>query len=452
MPNPFPIGTGYANNPAIGAPKPTPGFPANDPRKFPGQKGTFTVPKTNIPKWIATLAARRAIPRLNPWLQAGMTVYDIYQYLNNVAADPGGAIDGHGVWNHYCSAATQGGPPARWVGGSNGSPVCGTGTADVFTGGNAMGTGVPPAGANICVIYYISPFNPAFMRQHSIWNRYLPFVNPAPAPSLTPATPFAPGISITDPHPWPKPGDVPNIAPNIVPEVVPPNAPGVFPAPTPGQSPKPYGFPGVEPSYQPKTSPWPRPGVSPFPSPYSPSPGVVITPVPAKGEGPTIVIEAPPSPGSGPKPGQLPVPSGPKQPPWGPPHKSEPPKKKEKDNKFKGGKAGQIAGAIYGAATEGVDMIDAAWNALPANGGWQTKVKGQATTPAQKLADIANALGSNNGYKFDKAGFMQDFAINAAKAQAQDYAIGKASNTKGINKALGNAGYTGAGVGFGPAL
>ena len=88
------------------------------------------------------------------------------------------------------------------------------------------------------------------------------------------------------------------------------------------------------------------------------------------------------------------------------------------------------------------------WDALPANGGWNTKNKGQKTTPGQKAKDIYNSVGKPG---FNVAGWLADSAKNAAVAQAKDAAIGKASNTKGANKALGNLA-PGMGIGFGPAL
>ena len=192
------------------------------------------------------------------------------------------------------------------------------------------------------------------------------------------------------------------------------------------------------------------------PRPFSPSPGVVVTPAP-NGH-PTIVITptagvkpgakpgSKPGPRPGSKPGGGPVSAGPK-------HKNEPPKKKETEKKFGGSKAVVVAGTIFGAATEGLDLLDAAWDALPQNGGWNTKIKGTKTSPAQKAKDIANAFDDPD---FDGAGFLIDFAKNAAKNEAKDIAIGKGLGTKDVNKALGKAGMpTGPGnfgVGFGGGL
>jgi hypothetical protein len=136
-------------------------------------------------------------------------------------------------------------------------------------------------------------------------------------------------------------------------------------------------------------------------------------------------------------------------------HKFAPPKRGEKEIKPGGGAAFKAAGHIFGAATEGLDLLDAAWKALSKNGGWQTKVDGKPTTPAQKAKDIYNSVSKP---KFNTAGFFADFAKNAAINQLQDAAIGKvgSASKKGAKKAAAAGvaphGSTPFGYGFGPAI
>ena len=388
---------------------------------------------------------------LIPYVGPALWAWELYGLMKIIVA--GAAVD-----SRYWDVITcTGGPSTRW------ENFFRTSCATLLSAG-------PPAPGNAG-----SPPDPfpgtgwsTLKLNPNVANRYMSVLRaqrkagaPSPTPIQAPDTyKFRdPGL-LPDPFPAPRPRPSmpqpqpgPGPWPNINPEIVPPAVPGAFPAPLPVNFPRPVWQPAPEPGSEPGAKPKPKP------QPFSPSPGVVITPEPAPGHGPTIVIRPVaqptagprPRPSSGSKPGQ-----GKGKPgslPKGPSHKGKKPGKGKKENKFKGKGAMNAAGKIYGAATEGVDLIDAAWQAAQSNGGTYTKVKGQATTPWQKVNDIYDSF-SKPG--FNKAGFLADFAKNAAIAQGIDAAIGKASNTKGANTALGKAGMpTGPGnlgIGFGPAL
>lgn len=259
-----------------------------------------------------------------------------------------------------------------------------------------------------------------------------------------------PGIS---PNPFPRPGSPQpgtSPVPNYDPFTVPPNAPGPLPAAPPYVAPKPLPLPGSDPAHGPRYWPGSRPRPSPRPRPFSPSPGVEVIPEPGPGQGPTVIVSpvGDPLPGAQPGPGPAPRPNP--RPDWK--HQDKPPPKGEPERKI-GGKAGAAAaaaGAIMGAATEGQDLLDAAWGALRGNGGWQTKKPGEKTSPYQKAVDVGNALSDPD---FNVGGWAVDFAQGAAANEIEDAVIG------GVGRGLGAASKKGKphgdlpfGYGLGPAL
>ena len=148
-----------------------------------------------------------------------------------------------------------------------------------------------------------------------------------------------------------------------------------------------------------------------------------------RNRGGTIVIEPTGGPGTRPgpgrrgrpgrRPGRRPRPTG-----RGPTHKHKDPWKKARDEKGKdrGGKFFKALKKAAAAATEAMDTADDLWRALPAR--CKTRIKGQRTTPDQKMVDIWKCKGLNSGY-------YRRAAENFARSQAEDWAWGTAGrNTR----------------------
>lgn len=258
-------------------------------------------------------------------------------------------------------------------------------------------------------LYVRNATGPHFYREPGVW----------PAPDIMP-----------DPFPefGPQPGTSP--VPNIMPEVMPVLTP-ISPSPLPFHAPRPMELPGAEPSYQPRKWPPPRPRPRPRPE-TSPQPGVVVVPNPNPDLPPDVSITPQPGPVAGPRARTRPLfkgkanpyRAGAKSPPK---HSNKPPKKHHRETKTKGNGATQFAKGVANAVTEGLDANDALWKALPAGGGWQTKVPGKATTPQQKAKDIWNAIGDPD---FDVPAWMAQSTVELAKAQAVDVAFGALGKTQ----------------------
>lgn len=451
---PFPSGTGYGlkigvtPHPDGGVEIQLPGieqkpkpdkFPANDPR---------------IPPWAAkaTIKLVMRAARINPWAQGLLTAYDIWLQFNP-AADAYLFVPPN--WATCTYAFSRCGSSVGTMGALLQADLSTTGACvnqcNQFGPLGSTYPHTPPSNTQRIVLYQNFTTPGGTNRANSVAS-YVKNSGTA-MPTVVPASPAffsVPRLGIA-PDPF-APG--PGIAPNILPEIVQPDAfPGAFPSPLPKNWPKGDPLPGIEPGYQPQVSP--KPGAQPKPQPWSPSPGVVVIPKPSPspGVGPGIVINPGPSAGPRPRPGANP---GVGRPiggiktliGTGAGHKNSPPRPGDKDGKLKGKGAAAVAGSIYGAATEGVDLVDAMWDALPKNGGVYTKKAGEKTSPQQKAKDIYNSVGKPG---FNMAGWIADSAKNAAVAQAKDVAIGKASNTKGANQAAGSL-TPGLGFGFGPAL
>lgn len=188
------------------------------------------------------------------------------------------------------------------------------------------------------------------------------------------------------PRPWSPPA--PWFQP-LVPWLLPILQPWFPPAPVPyrlvPQLPDvdPFGDPARGPGPAPAPVPVPRPGDRPGPDPWAPlDPGVRPLPTPDVPLVPDIVL----SPRTGPsvRPNS---------------HRNRPPRRREKERKMRTSVpvARRIA-AVLGEATEIADFVDCLWQALPRDvaisgrGAYtrdaKTRVKGQRTTPQQKLADL----------------------------------------------------------------
>lgn len=244
--------------------------------------------------------------------------------------------------------------------------------------------------------------------------------------------------------PWTQPGNfrTPKFVPNAplevpqwadpfskpvgAPEIAPPR-----PAPyrvQPNRQPNPWRDPWEQPHRRswPEIRPGTRPGTNPRVKPRpatSPRPGVVETPNENPDLPPTVSVN-PSAPGYGVA--ASPAPGAAGRPPRGePPHRSRRPEKdKEKDRKFvanapKKGGLGAIAG-IAGAVTEGVDAVDAIWDAMPP---WsKTMVKGKKTSPQQKAKDIWDNFGAAD---------IPKALENILKEQAKDALYGRAGRAAG---------------------
>ena len=414
----------------------------------PAQNPNWAAPVLRGGARVAPRAFGKLLLHLIPYVGPALYAWELYELMTLFT--PGASVDPR----YWDVINCTGGPATRW------ENFFRTSCATLLPAGPpAPGTAGAPPDPYTGTGWSTLKLNP------NVANRYMSVQRaqrkvgaPSPTPIQAPDIITFRDPSIAEnpfpqplPNGWnsgaqPQPGTSPWV--NIDPSVAPVNGPAIIPVPLPVNAPLVFPQPGIDPAFQPSVEP--APSVSPKPQPYSPSPGVVITPQPSPypGVGPDIVIEPVPGPGVSPYPRAVTIHPGtyPFVPP--PAHQNTKDKPGENTKKLKGKGAAAIAGTIFGAATEGIDLIDAAWNALPKNGGWQTKNKGVKTSPQQKVKDIYDAFGKPG---FNVPGFAIDFAKNAAIAQAQDAAIGKASNTKGANKAVGNLA-PGFGYGAGPAL
>ena len=433
--------------------------PANDPH---GPNQQSKVPKTAPPLWARGAALKLLRGRGNPWsLGAQFLIEETWDWWNQPIIQPERWSPREGGWQYVCqySGCFTGHKPLIGIFWSQYPNVPNTPACLQQCNINA---GIPkpydtPLPTNaIRIGEYAGMFGNRVTSVHSWFRSY------SPGDFVQPWRPIRarPGLL---PHPFPEPGAPwraqpgTSPVPNVFPEAVPPGAPLPLPSPRPfGPNPKPQ--PGIDPAYQPQT--WPgRARPSPAARPWRPSPGVVVVPPPAPGEGPAIIIQpgpvAGPKPGPGAKPSPKPGPRpgrglGGSSPSKIGRHRGGQPKKGDKEKKFKGSGAAKAAQKLFGAATEGIDMLDAAWAALSPNGGWQTKIPGQKTLPQQKAKDIYNAFSDPN---FDKGGWLIDFGKNAAVAQATDAAIGAAAGplkkASAKDKPHGGLPF---GYGFGPAI
>lgn len=324
----------------------------------------------------------------------------------------------------------------------DGGQGCNVSTCRVRNTSNTPGTALPEVTPATVVVMYgpHSAFTnppPYAMQYEKVWVR-----NGAPAPTIHPERP-----------PFIIPG-TPGVAPNVFPEAVPPGQPGEFPTPRPYPTPMPSPLPGADPSTQPEVTP--APVTVPNPRPITPSPGVVVHPPTGPGEGPTIVVVAPPgTPSGGPgNPGPQPVPGGgpaPSPAPGtgsNPGHSSDPAPPGTVEQKFRGPLALQLARHAMNAATEGQDLIEALWLALYGVA-WMTKVKGKKTTLAQMLADIQRAVerGQLN------AQFVLAAIQNLAANELVDYAGGRVGRRIArLSRASRPHGQLPVGLQLGPAL
>lgn len=352
--------------------------------------------------------------------------------LSNLLQFPWGAHRIAG-WTRVCSTAMNCGSPwvAAW---SNAGTLvctvsCGAPSTTVPFSSCQTNPYTVPVGASIRRGFYHTPVIPpnVYWRTKEIWRREANSpANPVwsrlrPNPDRRFQPDFSPNAD-----PWAT-GEAwmpdPMILPNIVPEVMPVAEPMPFPATRPWVLGRPQPLPGVEPAHQPVQTPQPGPAPA---TPFLPQPGVVVVPAPY----PRAAINV----------------GGLNAPP--PVHVNRP--RKGNEGKVKGSGAAAAAAAIFGGITEGLDVVDALWEALPAGGGWVTKVKGHETSLYQKGQDIYHATKAKD---FKWAPFVAAAAKNLAVNQATDHAIGKVG--RGVAGASHKAkphGDLPYGFGFGPAL
>ena len=273
-----------------------------------------------------------------------------------------------------------------------------------------------------------------YIRVREVWTRnpgsdttpgLLKYTNLRNDPGILPNAFPDPAVQ---PYPGAQPGTSP--LPNIIPEGVPVWAPWPLPAPLPYATPRTFEVPGIEPTTQPRK--WPSPAPRPTPGALpNPAPGVVVAPNPNPNLPPNVSYQPfagprargryRPRAGTSHRAGIRAL-SGP------PSHKHQPPRDKKSERKFAGNGAVKFGKAFANAVTESLDVVDAAWNALPAGGGWQTKVPGTYTTPQQKFVDVAKAWHDD---KFNAAAFLGAFAKNLAVNQAVDAGAGAVGSTVG---------------------
>lgn len=220
-----------------------------------------------------------------------------------------------------------------------------------------------------------------------------PMPNPKPfpfrdlpyAPDPNAWIPGAPGVVTPpaidpDPFVWVDPVPNPNPQPNPAPNPVPPLP---FPFPVPGDTPNPA----------------PNPGTPPY---MVPAPGVSVT-IGAAGA-------------SRPSPRTL--------------HRRMPRRSNEKERKHRvGGVFGMIWNA-FGQITEGLDLLDIAYDAMPCSVKAKAGMFGRRITPADKAAFVAKHFKEMN---------MNEFARGYAKNQFEDWFYGLTS----VEKAYYQSAYRG---------
>ena len=218
-----------------------------------------------------------------------------------------------------------------------------------FGGGTAIGTGT--TGAATLINVYRGP-RPGTNQM----NAYQQFYRPGG------------GASVAGPN-W-RPLNIPSVVPlenpMANPDAIPirqPMAPVVpLPMTHPGVFPKPGQMPGVQPGPKPGAFPGTKPGIMPLPIPKPGGLPIVVGPVIGPGAQPWVPpkIVVSPKPGVSSKPPTIykPPPSGP----------SQPPKKGWKEKKLNVKSIGGAATAIWvagNAFTEGVDLMESIYDAIP---------------------------------------------------------------------------------------
>ena len=257
---------------------------------------------------------------------------------------------------------------------------------------------------------WIMSANPAlaFHSTKQVWVRNAN--NPTTTPIYTNLRPD-PGI-LPNPFPepsrygQPQPGTSPLV--NVLPELQPVQG-LVHPAPLPFSAPRPSALPGVEPTVQPRV--WPPAAVRPV-APPAPRPGVAVAPNPNVNLPPNLAYHI--------------GPTRPIRPGRPEAHKNNPPNPRARERKWQGkgaaGLANKLGRAIVHYGTETLDVVDAAWHALPEAGGWQTKKRGEYTTPQQKVRDVVAAFSDDD---FNSVVWAAGFVRNAALNELEDKAYGK---------------------------
>lgn len=230
-----------------------------------------------------------------------------------------------------------------------------------------------------------------------------------------PPDPFAQNPPLS-PRPTPKPmpwRDLPNLPdPNawmpggavVTPPAIDPD-PFVWVDPVP--QPRPEPLPGVNPQPQPQPNPnpqppwpFPDPGLNPFPTPrpgtppyYAPAPGVSVS-IGNNGA-------------SRPSPRTL--------------HRRMPRKKGEQERKHRVGGVFAMIWNAFGQITEGLDLLDIAYKAMPCSVKAQAGMFGRRITPMDKAAFVAKHFKEMN---------MNEFARGYAKNQFEDWFYGLTSEEK----------------------
>lgn len=386
--------------------------------KAPNRQGTTQIPA--IARGLGQLARR------NPYFNAARLALQLAQYLLN---KPGATASGSVNIPGWTQVLTCDGSPEYWHGGSP-NDSCNTKSFQV-QGWHEIGD---TAAANAWIrIWAFEKFVFGLKRYklHSLWRQDAG--TSTPTPQFVPLTvPWLP--SPFEPNKTPLDLFLPSVDPIFSP----------IHQPTPAPLPLPYPF---LPKFQPPVNPNAPPGEStrrgnsaPVPNPFvnpnappvvQPSPNTAPQPAPAPGRG--IRPRRKPLPAVGPSfsigaggtikrlpPGHAPVPPGPGQ----------------KQRKFIANLPPGFLSSLLNAITEGVDVIDAIWRAIP-----NSCRNNNARSPQAKAVNIYRCAHVLN---------VPQAIVNLIAAQASDKIIGTVSSLAG--QSFGQASGSPVGPGTGPAL